>query len=226
MTSRPRDWSLISVHLPKTAGTSFAEVLRRGFGDALRVDNQDRPLSHSRTGRRLAAVAHACQHAGSTVPFACVHGHFLPVKYALARRTRFCIWLRDPIQRVVSRYHHYLRHGQNEPQHLRWGLVPGLSLEQFAALPQYHNTYAEYLWCFPLARFDFVGVVEHYEEDIARFVTRFELPLALDTGVRTNFNPERDAARRYELEPAQERLLRRFNARDLALYEQAMRLRS
>ena len=135
-TAEARPWTLVSVHLPKTAGTSFAEALQRVHGDGLRLDNADRPLAHARGERRLSALRQACAMAGQVLPDACVHGHFLPLKYALARRTRFCVWLRDPVQRVVSRYHHYRRHGANEPHHRRWGLLPGLTLEQFVVLPQ------------------------------------------------------------------------------------------
>lgn len=222
-TAEARPWTLVSVHLPKTAGTSFAEALQRVHGDGLRLDNADRPLAHARGERRLSALRQACAMAGQVLPDACVHGHFLPLKYALARRTRFCVWLRDPVQRVVSRYHHYRRHGANEPHHRRWGLLPGLTLEQFVVLPQYRNTYAEYLWAFPLRRFDFVGIVECYAQDMARFAACFDLDPGQLQGARANRNPERASEGGYALEPAQERLIRRCNARDLALYERALR---
>ena len=38
---------------------------------------------------------------------ACIHGHFLPVKYriALARRpAHYVTWLRDPVERIASHY--------------------------------------------------------------------------------------------------------------------------
>ena len=214
-------WTLVSVHVPKTAGTSFAETLRRLHGDALKVDNGDRPLAHSRAERRMTAVRHAIATAGRALPDECVHGHFLPLKYALARRTRFCVWLRDPVQRVVSRYHHYRRHAQQEPHHLQWGLVPGLSLEEFVRLRQYQNTYAEYFWGFPLRRFDFVGIVERQEQDMVRFARCFGWEPEQVGAVQANRNPEREVGG-YVLEPAQEQLIRRCNARDLALYEWAL----
>ena len=221
MATEDKPWSLVSVHVPKTAGTSFAAALRQLYGERLRADNGDRPLAHSRGQRRWAALRHACSMAGAVLPDACVHGHFMPAKYALVRRARFCIWLRDPVQRVVSRYHHYCRHGQLEPQHLRWGLVPGLSLEQFVRLPQYRNTYAEYLWAFPLRRFDFVGVVERYEQDMLRFADCFGFAPAQMRLERSNGNPERAGAG-YQLEPAQERLIRQCNALDVGIYERAL----
>lgn len=215
-------WTLVSVHIPKTGGTSFSEVLRKGFGSGLLVDNGDRPLAHSRLDRRFAALAGSCRHAGKLVPYSCVHGHFLPVKYALARRVRFCIWLRDPVQRVVSRYYHYQRHGHNESQHLRWGLMPGLSLEEFVRLPQYHNSYSEYLWGFSLRRFEFIGVMERYQHEIARFTQIFDLDS--EQQVRTNFNPNKAAGEGYQLDSALERLIRRNNSRDVAIYEHALEM--
>jgi hypothetical protein len=185
----------------------------------MRLDNGDAPLSQPRWQRRADALRHALIHAGSVLPDACIHGHFLPLKYALARHTRFAVWLRDPVQRVVSRYQHYLRHGQDEPQHARWGLAPGLSLEQFVRLPQYHNTYAESFWAFALRRFEFIGIVESYDADIARFARIFGFDLDL-RGEPANRNPQRTSAA-YVVEPAVERLIRRFNARDLAIYEWA-----
>lgn len=217
-------WTLVSVHVPKTAGTSFRQGLQRAFGEGLRLDNDDRPLAHPRWQRRADALRQACVHAGQGLPEACIHGHFLPLKYALARRVRFAVWLRDPVQRVLSRYHHYRRHGQDEPHHARFGLLPGLTLEQFARLPQYQDTCAEYLWCFPLRRFDFVGIVEQYEAEVARFARCFGLepePVA----ERANRNPER-AGQGYEVEPALERLIRRCNPRDVALYEVAREARA
>ncbi|WP_024868640.1 sulfotransferase family 2 domain-containing protein [Pseudoxanthomonas suwonensis] len=219
-TGRDR-WTLVSVHVPKTAGTSFRLELQRAFGDGLRLDNADRPLAHPRWQRRADALRQACLHAGRGLPEACIHGHFLPLKYALARRVRFAVWLRDPVQRVISRYHHYLRHGRDERHHERFGLVPGLTLEQFVRLPQYQDTCAEYLWGFPLERFDFVGIVERYHSDVVRFAECFDLQLEPSTQ-RANYNPERDGSR-YEVEPGLERLIRRCNPRDVALYERACR---
>ncbi len=217
----PGGRTLVVVHVPKTAGTSLRLVLERAFGDGLRKDYDDRPLQHSRWARRARAVRAALAQAGRPLDVPCVYGHFLACKYALARRTDFAIWLRDPVQRVISRYHHYLRAvAAGETAHARWGLVPGLTLEQFARLPQYRDTCAEYLWLFPLQRFAFVGLVETFDADLARFAARFGLSLS-GADVRVNANPDR-AGERYEVDPAAERLIRRMNPRDVALYERVL----
>ena len=216
--------TLVVVHLPKTAGTSLRTLLEAAFGAGLRADYGDHPLQHSRFARRRRALAAALRHAGRPLGVPCVYGHFLACKYALATRTRYAVWLRDPVQRVISRYHHYRRaSAAGELTHRRWGLVPGLSLEAFARLPQYRNTYAEYLWLFPFRRFEFVGLVEQQDRDLARFAAQFDLALPA-LPVRVNVNPEK-AGDAYEIDPATERLIRAMNARDVRLYERVLATR-
>ena len=214
---------LAAVHLPKTAGTSFREALQRAFGDGLRLDYDDRPLAHGRWARRMAAVRHAAANAGRHPEARCVYGHYLPLKYATMRRVGFCVWLRDPVQRVLSRYHHHQRHAGRENWHERWGLAAGMDLEQFVRLPHYQDTCAEYLWMFPLHRFDFIGIVEDYDAELERFGARFGLDPRLLAGESRNRNPHKAEAT-YRVEPAMQRLIRSCNARDVALYERALDL--
>ena len=68
-----------------------------------------------------------------------------------------------------------------------------------------------------------MGIVECYAQDMARFAACFDLDPGQLQGARANRNPERASEGGYALEPAQERLIRRCNARDLALYERALR---
>ena len=215
--------SLVSVHVPKTAGTTLLAGLRTTLGRRLLEDYNDRPLAHKRWPRRLIALSHAARKAGQTLPYDCVYGHFLPVKYATCIHTRFATWLREPVQRVVSRYHHYCRHIENEPQHLRHGLVAGLTLEQFVRLPQYQNTYAEYFWGFSLRRFDFIGIVEDFPEELDRFarITGISIPESMPS---LNQNPDA-SDRAYEVPKKLDELIRSLNARDVKIYERALRAR-
>lgn len=213
--------TLVAVHVPKSAGTSMREALVASFGERMLLDNGDRPLAHARWVRRLRALETGLRLRNRTLPVACVYGHFLPLKYAWIRQARYCIWLRDPVQRVVSRYHHYRRHVDDEPQHRRWGLVPGLSLEAFVRLPQYRNTCAEYLWGFPLERFDFVGVVERLDADWTRFRQAF--PVGASNTSRANANPDKGGGD-YHLDARMAGLIRDMNRRDMAIYERALAL--
>lgn len=213
--------SVVAVHIPKTAGTSLRSALAGGFGEGLRLDYDDRPLTLPRWQRQRLALGHALRHAGRPLEARCIYGHFLPLKYRWRRGAEFITWLRDPVQRVVSRYHHYLRDcAAGEIAHARWGLVPGLSLEAFCRLPHYQNLYAQYLWGFGLGNFDFIGFVERFPEDLARLAERYRLPAL--KAVTVNTNPQRESEG-YAVPSRTAALIRDLNARDCALYDAARR---
>ncbi|HEX5756903.1 MAG TPA: hypothetical protein VFY12_11200 [Arenimonas sp.] len=215
-------FTLIVPHIPKTAGTSLRLALVEAFGSGLMADYGDRPLQHGPWLRRLRAglaAVHSLQRRGPD----CIYGHFLPLKYVGLRHARFALWVRDPVQRVVSRYHHYLRaSAAGDVMHRRWGLLPGLSLGEFIELPHYRNTYSEYLWGFPLRRFEFVGAVERFSEDLPRFAERFGIALPPRLASE-NRNPDR-VEPAYDLDPRTQARIRELNAADLRLLDRLQRL--
>lgn len=218
---RRPDFTLVMPHIPKTAGTSLRLLLEGIYGDAFLPDYGDRPLQTARWQRRSQALGQCLRHAGRRLPAGCIYGHFLPLKYRLARQTRFALWLRDPVQRVISRYHHYLRAcAAGETVHARWGLVPGLSLTAFARLPQYRNTCAEYMWAFPLKRFAFVGAVEQIDQSLPRFLKTFGLPQAVAMP-QANSNPDREASG-YQPTAAERGLIEQMNLADVRFYERLL----
>jgi hypothetical protein len=218
----------LMVHIPKTAGTSFRKAMREHFGDALLLDYGDKPMKMPPWKRNWRAWRHGLESRKLVLPDeACVFGHYLPLKYwalALRRPTRRVTWLRDPIARMVSNYWFIFE------RHRRKNLPPGRSrvvdegwtLERFMFSPIYRDYCHRFLWGVPLRRFDFVGVVEHYAEDLAEFGTRFlgrELPVHAEKR-----GPARPPCPFLD-DPEQRRRAEAFHARDMALYRQALALR-
>lgn len=222
---------LISVHLPKTAGTSFEAALRSHFGERLRLDYEAKPLHQGRARRRLLAAQGAIGHGlrGLAEPgIACVHGHFLPLSYRWLRCAGprvFVTWLRDPVERLASHYQHW-RRVQEPPAtdvlHVRM-LEEDWSFERFALARELRNIYGEFLWGFPLASFTFVGISEHYAEDLDDFGRRF-LGSALAYREERR-NPAADAGG-YAIDAALRRRIEKFHAADLRLYRKALALRT
>lgn len=206
---------LISIHIPKTAGTSFGRMLRQKFRDALLEDYADTPLSHAslpRIGRALASMPAA---AAKARRFQAVHGHFLAIKY-LPVKGHVVTWLRHPAQRVVSRYEHYLRDvAEGRPLQNVSGLHPGLTLEEFSLIPRFRNTCAKYLWGYPRQRVDCYGLSENMASSLAHMQNK--LGLALGPVQLTNANPDKQSSE-YRLEPSQERALLALNAQDYRLW--------
>lgn len=215
---------LVVVHVPKTAGTSLRLALREAYGERLIEDDGDRPLTHSAWARRLAACVAGWGRASRLPAGHCVVGHFLALKYRRCDAAHFAVWTRDPVDRVLSRYAHYLRDmAAGDTAHEARGLRPGLDLDAFLALPNYRDTLAEYLWGLPLERLDFVGSTEHFDEDLARFSRRFLSGRELPPKRANRSDPDAGPDRR---DPDVRARVRAANQRDMALHERLLALRA
>jgi hypothetical protein len=218
---------LVSLHLPKTAGTSFRSTLQQHYGAALLEDYAMLPMQLPRGLREWRAVRDigVARRAVST-SIRAIHGHFLPAKYRLAlagRAVRYVTWLRDPVERAVSHYHYWCRDyaGDDPAQPLRNRMLrEQWTLERFCLGPEFRDVYHQYLWGFPPRRFAFLGITEHYAEDLAWFARRF-LGSAAGTQIHALGNPARPAPG-YPLDPALRQRIERHHARDMALYRQAL----
>lgn len=209
---------LISIHLPKTAGTAFRQLLLRHYGDRLLVDSGDHPLSHGAPVRIATALLGAIGARRRVQGHEAVHGHFLALKYRHIPGPMIT-WLRDPVQRMVSRYEHYLRDvAEGRPLQAVRGLRPGLRLEEFIELPRYHNTCVKYFVGVDRRRLAWVG----FTEDMTGSLARLKQTMGLDLGhaVQANQNPHR-AGERYWLEPHVEQRIRILNRADVAFWEWA-----
>ncbi len=219
---------MVSVHLPKTAGTSFRATLAEHFGTRLRSDYDDMPLHKRGAERNLASLEGAVANfLGRFDDVACIHGHFLPMKYLLLRdRTplQFVTWMRDPVDRLVSHYEFWMRRYNPDtagPLH-RTVVTEAWTLERFCLSEELRDIYAKFLWAFPLEYFSFIGIVEHYDEDHAAFVADHLGGHAAPR--RLNAAPQRE--RPAALDRGLRRDIEAFHVADMKLYDTAVAMRS
>ena len=222
---------LVSLHLPKTAGTSFRSALRQHYGATLVEDYAMLPMQLPRGQREWQALwAAAAGRSALTPGTRAIHGHFLPVKYRLAlsgRPARYMTWLRDPVERVVSHYHYWQRNyaGDDPAQPLRNRMLgEQWSLERFCLGPELRNLYRQYLWGFRPQRFAFFGITEHYAEELA-WCARHLLGADAAAVVHALANPARQASR-YRIDPELRQRIERHHGADVVLYRQALLLRA
>jgi hypothetical protein len=219
---------MISVHLPKTAGTSFRATLEDHFGTGLRSDYDDIPLHKGVAERNLAGLEGAVSNFLKNFDdVACIHGHFLPLKYLLLRDRKplqFVTWVRHPIDRLLSHYEFWMREYNASaagPLH-RSVVTEEWSLERFCLSEELRDVYSKFLWAFPLEYFDFIGIFEHYAEDHAYFVARH-----LNCSIPTKWlNAAPQRKRQQALDNGLRRDIEEFHAADMRLYEAAVSLRS
>ena len=219
---------LISVHIPKCAGTSFAQILARNYPGGLRMDYEDQPLDPQMPFQRdFAAWKEAFGQLGDKTwdTIKVIHGHFWARKYdCLFPGARKITWLRHPIKRLVSHYFYWK--SVPEMPHSLHKLMreQNLSLIEFAQLPQMQNILRNvFLRDVELNEFACVGIHEHFAEDLEWLRAHMKWPRKKSVwSNRTVHSDYRESG----LDSDIEKKLRNLNQADLELYEAALEMRA
>jgi hypothetical protein len=219
---------LISVHFPKSGGSSFGAVLARHFGDRLLLDYGDFPIN-TPTGlrRRKAAADAAANEVRDFGAINCIHGHFLPAKYLPLKRrgAEFVTWLREPLERMASHYEFWRStfDPASAPRLHRRVIEEDWSFEQFSLSPELRNIYRQFLWSFPLSLFSFVGLTEHFASDVTAFARRF---LGVTLQEVPHLNRGQGGAPDLCRDEGFRRTFEEFHAADYHLYRHQLSLRN
>lgn len=208
---------LISIHIPKTAGTSFLHVLSTIYGDKLIQDYEERPISPEYQLKKFGLNPFQpfnFRLYGQLLTKQCIHGHFQFAKYAALPTAKFITWLRDPVARTLSHYYYW----QRNPDPLNALCVHmhtnQLSLLDFAKLKPMRNLQGYFLSHKPLNKFLFVGIMENFEESLQRFNAIFSHDFS--PNLRLNANPSD-----YDVESSILEKIRDINLEDMHLYDAA-----
>jgi hypothetical protein len=199
---------IVSIHVPKCAGTSFRRILTEICGARIWFNYG---TIFSRDQARAELVPPGTRF---------IHGHFLADAFdGLFPDRRLLTWVRHPVDRLVSNYHHFLRSPDMRDDCCRALHERRLSLRQFADLEWMQNETSRYLANKPVGDFSFVGIAERFDESVGRFCQAFGFrsPARIP---RENLNPERKGER-YDLAPGDFAHIAERNAADLAWYEEA-----
>ncbi|MBC7367529.1 MAG: sulfotransferase family 2 domain-containing protein [Undibacterium sp.] len=202
---------IISVHVPKCAGTSFRHVLAELYGDALWLN--------------YGAIFSREQFRADVVPAqaTCIHGHFFADafdSFVSAESSKLVTWVRHPVDRVVSHYYHFLRSPDMRDDCCCALYERGLKLIEFAELDWMRNEATRYLAGKSIEQFAFVGVAERFEESLSVFADDLGWPLSLEVP-RVNTNPDRKTAS-YELSADDYEQIINLNTLDLMWYRRAV----
>jgi hypothetical protein len=199
---------VISIHVPKCAGTSFRNILSDQFG--------------SRLWLNYGSIFTAADFRPELIPetTACIHGHFLGDAFdSVVPRPRYMTWVRHPVDRVVSNYYHCLRSPDLRDDCCRRLHEEKLSLRAFAELDWMQNLATRYLAGKAIETFDFVGIAERFDDSLVLLGRAFGWATP-PFGPRENTNPDR-LTPSYPLSSADYKHLLTLNQLDLKFYRTA-----
>lgn len=206
---------LISIHIPKTAGTSFHRVLKENYGD----------LASPAFKRRDVLP---CLDASGKTPatqwqkFQVIHGHFHYqeiIRIHQVTNAKIICWLRHPVDRVISNYRffkHRLMHPELNPEVHALNLHRiDESLLEYAEREENRNRMNQFLTDLPLEDLFFIGFQERYALDLAILAKKLHWDQVNDSKLNEHVLP-------IEVDDADRRMIESWNLLDMALYQKAL----
>lgn len=132
----PINPELLSIHIPKTAGRTFREILKSQYGV-----NGVLSLDHYYLTKQNEQLA---DHPTDRYPV--IHGHlpYRQISKVALPSSKYITWLRHPVDRVISNYYHY-RDSVFPAKQKRNPSAQLVSIEDFIERPKRRNKMSQYL---------------------------------------------------------------------------------
>ncbi|MGK0391626.1 MAG: hypothetical protein ACI94Y_004393, partial [Maribacter sp.] len=158
---------LISIHIPKTGGTTFYAILEQIYGEQVSISIKRRHLKKGKLQDYLNNKTKV------------LHGHLY---YSEIKKIHFntnvkiICWLRDPVERVLSNYRFFIKNLRNpekskHPNFYKELYLPNKHrinepLLEYAAKEETQNKMSKFLKGITLEELFFFGFLESFNEDI------------------------------------------------------------
>ena len=154
-----------------------------------------------------------------------IHGHF---RYRAIRdihlnsKAKIITWIRDPVERVISRYMFLQKNIRADPDHpLKERKDMGLA--NFAGLHGEQNIISEYLKGIPVEDLFFVGILEQYEKSVEEFKQLLGITKKTDSPW-CNDNTEYKSTQKVSDRERETIIL--YNIKDIKIYNQILKCKS
>jgi len=200
---------IVSIHIPKTGGSTFREFLILAYGKKLLLDHVDKP-ELEQTGNPIKVNPYT----------RIIHGHFVADKYdKLYPRARLVTLLRDPIERIASHYFFWLRSPDADNPICQRMIKEKLKIEEFAEMPEIINIQSRMCRNKRARDFTYIGIMEDYDKSIELFKKMF--------GVKGKYcfkiylqNKEKSLKARYNIPDEARKTIMTSNKKDVELYNE------
>ena len=200
---------ILFIHIPKTAGTSFRIAAQEYFGkENTFFDYSPHDDNTSKLVRELIYTEKDLYKFYSTVSqgeHSFMSGHFPTARYAALYDTfNVVTFVREPVAQILSHYNHYKNlHGYEK------------DLRDFVKEVRFRDIQTKNLHQKDLAFYGFIGITEEYNTSIDLFNSIYGTKLEYK---HINVKNE-DSLHTEDIDKKTIDLIRRLNAKDIALYD-------
>jgi hypothetical protein len=213
---------IVSIHLPKTAGTSFGELLKGRFGPRLMLDygdwtGYDSPEAIAHRARRAEEMRGRRDEIERD--YDVIHGHFVADKYdGLFSWARFVAFFRDPYQQAISNYLYLKNNPLLSHPAVKVFHDAKMSIFDYLSWDAVRDPQSAFLGSMPVDSLAVVGLTEQFQRGLALF--KAVIGRDVSGEVYSNVNPgRRDAF--YEVDPDVKKAVETHRQKDIELYRRA-----
>jgi Sulfotransferase family len=171
---------IISVHFPKSGGSSFGQTLLAAYGkDAVYLDYADDPVDPcSQYSMDPEGCRRKAQEVGFVSSIKVIHGHFHLSKYEFLKGCKIITFLRHPVDNLISIYYFWKAFQGSGHSLFKYFRDNQLSLTDLAQLPSIRYLLSRtYFGDVDMNSFDFIGFQENFAEDLHALSKLLSVPL-------------------------------------------------
>lgn len=203
---------IYSIHVPKTAGSTFYEILRQQY-EHISPHYRRRDIEQFNLSNNFDKVQPVWNE------FEVIHGHFYfrEIEPFIEDLDFLIAWIRHPVDRVVSNYLFFMEGFDDPSRNIElYGLNKHRSHEkllQYAELPENQNRITNFLEGITLRENVFVGIFEQFELDLNKLAGRLKWALPFSVPVKNS------SSRSLTLTRSEYEVIKMWNTKDLDLYQ-------